>query len=95
MKNPRIFDGIGALQFGESDAPVRYHLTVVQDRRGLSAFGTVEGDVDTLRQAQDAPDTHLVLSGGDHELKIVITRHTYGEPAEFKSDGNIAPALRP
>jgi hypothetical protein len=95
MTKSRTVEGSGALQFGEQDIAVTYILTVVHDSRGLLAFGTVSAEVAALRAAQDADDTHLVLSGGDHEIKIVITRHTSGLPAEFKSDGDIPHALRP
>lgn len=95
MTASRDFQGFGELQFGARSVAVAYRLTTLHDDRGLSAFGTASADVDVLRAAQDADDTLLALSGGDHQIKIVITRHTHGLPAEFKSDGEMPGPLRP
>ena len=90
----REFEGTGALQIDVETYPIEYSLQV-HEMQGLSASGDLTGPLALLMMGQHAKSCYLILAGGEHKLKIVITRHSHGHPAGFKVDGDIPVALRP
>ena len=90
----RELEGVGALLIDGESHPIQFSLTVV-DLQGISASGDLTGDLALLMMAKQAKSCHLVFAGGEYRLKVVVTRHPHGHPAEFKVEGEIPEALRP